>query len=62
MPILAHLSGKETMRFSDLERAIPQASQKDETGWPRSLPSSPGFGSSARRAPWFSRSCGKKLA
>ena len=28
MPILAHLSGKETMRFSDLERAIPQASQK----------------------------------
>jgi DNA-binding HxlR family transcriptional regulator len=28
MPILAHLSGEETMRFSDLERAIPQASQK----------------------------------
>ncbi len=28
MPILAHLSGKEAMRFSDLERAIPQASQK----------------------------------
>ena len=28
MPILAHLSGNETMRFSDLQRAIPQASQK----------------------------------
>lgn len=28
MPILAHLSGKEVMRFSDLERAIPRASQK----------------------------------
>jgi DNA-binding HxlR family transcriptional regulator len=28
MPILAHLSGHEMMRFSDLERAIPQASQK----------------------------------
>ena len=28
MPILAHLSGEESMRFSDLERAIPQASQK----------------------------------
>ncbi|RDS86667.1 winged helix-turn-helix transcriptional regulator [Dyella psychrodurans] len=28
MPILAHLSAEETMRFSDLERAIPQASQK----------------------------------
>jgi len=28
MPILAHLSGEETMRFSDIERAIPQASQK----------------------------------
>jgi DNA-binding HxlR family transcriptional regulator len=28
MPILAHLSGNETMRFSDLERAIPRASQK----------------------------------
>ena len=28
MPILAHLSENETMRFSDLERAIPQASQK----------------------------------
>jgi DNA-binding HxlR family transcriptional regulator len=28
MPILAHLSGNVTMRFSDLERAIPQASQK----------------------------------
>jgi DNA-binding HxlR family transcriptional regulator len=28
MPILAHLSGEETMRFSDLKRAIPQASQK----------------------------------
>ena len=28
MPILAHLCGGKTMRFSDLERAIPQASQK----------------------------------
>jgi DNA-binding HxlR family transcriptional regulator len=28
MPILAHLSGNETMRFSELQRAIPQASQK----------------------------------
>lgn len=28
MPLLAHLSAKETMRFSDLERSIPQASQK----------------------------------
>jgi len=28
MPILAHLSGEESMRFSDLERAIPKASQK----------------------------------
>ena len=28
MPLLAHLSGNETMRFSDLQRAIPQASQK----------------------------------
>ena len=28
MPILAHLSGNDTMRFSDLQRAIPQASQK----------------------------------
>ena len=28
MPILAHLSGNETMRFSDLQRAIPEASQK----------------------------------
>jgi DNA-binding HxlR family transcriptional regulator len=28
MPILAHLSGEESMRFSDLERAIPRASQK----------------------------------
>jgi DNA-binding HxlR family transcriptional regulator len=28
MPILAHLSGNETMRFADLHRAIPQASQK----------------------------------
>ena len=28
MPILAHLSGNEAMRFSDIERAIPQASQK----------------------------------
>jgi DNA-binding HxlR family transcriptional regulator len=28
MPLLAHLSGNETMRFSDLRRAIPQASQK----------------------------------
>jgi DNA-binding HxlR family transcriptional regulator len=28
MPILAHLSTGESMRFSDLERAIPQASQK----------------------------------
>lgn len=28
MPILAFLSGVESMRFSDLERAIPQASQK----------------------------------
>jgi DNA-binding HxlR family transcriptional regulator len=28
MPILAFLSNQESMRFSDLERAIPQASQK----------------------------------
>lgn len=28
MPILAHLSGEKAMRFSDLERAIPRASQK----------------------------------
>ncbi|MBV9873480.1 MAG: helix-turn-helix transcriptional regulator [Verrucomicrobia bacterium] len=28
MPILAHLAGNETMRFSDLQRAIPEASQK----------------------------------
>lgn len=28
MPILAFLSGEESMRFSDLERAIPRASQK----------------------------------
>jgi DNA-binding HxlR family transcriptional regulator len=28
MPLLAHLSGNETMRFSDLQRAIPRASQK----------------------------------
>lgn len=28
MPLLAYLSGKERMRFSDLQRAIPQASQK----------------------------------
>lgn len=28
MPILAFLSGEESMRFSDLERAIPAASQK----------------------------------
>jgi len=28
MPILAHLSAEEVMRFSDLERAIPRASQK----------------------------------
>lgn len=28
MPILAHLSAEAVMRFSDLERAIPQASQK----------------------------------
>jgi DNA-binding HxlR family transcriptional regulator len=28
MPLLAHLSAKGIMRFSDLERSIPQASQK----------------------------------
>lgn len=28
MPILAHLSATEVMRFSDLERAVPKASQK----------------------------------
>jgi DNA-binding HxlR family transcriptional regulator len=28
MPILAHLLNEEHMRFSDLERAIPRASQK----------------------------------
>jgi DNA-binding HxlR family transcriptional regulator len=28
MPLLAHLSENETMRFSDLQRAIPKASQK----------------------------------
>jgi DNA-binding HxlR family transcriptional regulator len=28
LPILAHPSGKGTMRFSELERAVPAASQK----------------------------------
>ena len=28
MPILAHLSAGKIMRFSDLERAVPKASQK----------------------------------